>query len=339
MNMARYVRIFNLQPSDELVEKRSAAIEGLCKAYLAEEAPLGALQLAADLVRGVQEGKLPGTLSKHTASIIAAHSPSFSIEDGELEALVCSLAAVLKCLAEMDAGDAGFDAHDALACALSSGLEFQQPLAEARLEALRKEVLEAALSHWTRRAEEIRERVEFESSADAEEEENEGEEPLDTLRSAVDALRRNADLDREEIDLLWWVLADWSSLLRTHFSRRNDLAGFVAGGLEMARKLRHLPAESHYQITLRFVPADSDCTLSGLIDATAADMGALRPGLEQLKALVQNYPSVFPLLSSLVSGQATVSTNDDVHPYSIWVRRVLSEATLARQVIASQAAS
>jgi hypothetical protein len=339
MNVARYVRIFNLQPSDELVEKRSAAIEGLCKAYLAEEAPRGALQLAADLVRGVQEGKLPETLSKHSAGIIAVHSPSFSIEDGELDALVCSLAAALKCLAEMQSDDAGFDAHDAFACALSSGLEFQQPLAEARLEALRQDVLEAARGHVEQRAEVLRERIEVESFADAEHEESEGEALSDALRSAVDALRWNAELDREEIDLLWWVLADWSSLLRTHFSRRGDLTGFVAGGLEMARKLRHLPAESHYQITLRFVPADSNCSLSGLIDATAVEMGVLRPGLEQLEGLVPNHPSVFPLLSSLISGQATRTGDDTVRPYSTWVRRVLAEAVLARQVLASQAAS
>jgi hypothetical protein len=339
MNLARYVRIFSVQPTDELVEKRGAAVEGLCKSYLAVETPLNALKLATGLVRGVRDGKLPDALNKHAADIIAAHSPSFSIEDGELDALVCSLVATLKCLSEMDSDGAGFNAHDALACALSSGLDCQQPLAEARLEELRKEVLEAALAHLARRAKEIRERLEFPSFAVAEDDEGEDEEPLDTLRTAVDALRWNAELDREEIDLLWWVLADWSSLLRAHFSRRNDLTGFVAGGLEMARKLRHLPAESHYQITLRFVPANSDCSLRGLVDATAADMDALRAGLEPLKRLVPEHPSVFPLLSSLISGQAAEAAEDAVHPYPTWVRRVLSEAVLAHQLLVSQATS
>jgi hypothetical protein len=339
MNLARYVRIFNVQPTDELVEKRGAAVEGLCKTYLAVETPLSALQLATGLVRGIRGGKLPDALNKQAADIITAHSPSFSIEDGELDALVCSLAAALKCLAEMDSDDVGFDAHDAFAYALSSGLSYQQPLTEARLEELRKEVLEAALTHLARRAEKIRERFEVPSFADAEEEDSGDEEPLAALRSAVDVLRWNAELDREEIDLLWWVLADWSGLLQTHFSRRNDLTGFVAGGLEMARKLRHLPAESHYQITLRFVPTNSDCSLRGLIDATAADIGALRPGLEPLKGLVPEHPSVFPLLSSLIHGQAAEPAEDAVHTYSTWVRRVLSEAVLAHQVLASQANS
>jgi hypothetical protein len=337
MIVARYVRIFNLQPSDELVEKRSAAIEGLYKAYLAEETPLSALQLAADLVRGVREGKLPKKLGEQTAGIIAVHSPSFSIEDGELDALVCSLAAALRCLANTVSDDASFDARDAFACALSSGLRIQQPLAEARLEALRKEVLEVALGRVAQRAEALRERIEVESFAGAEQEETEDDALSEALRRAVDALRWNAELDREEIDLLWWVLADWSSLLRTHFSRRDDLSGFVAGGLEMAGKLRHLPAESHYQIILRFVSSDSSCTLSELIAATAADMGALRQGLEHLQELVLNHRAVFPLLSSLISGQTTGSDDDGAHFYSTWVRRVLTEAVLARQVLASQA--
>jgi hypothetical protein len=38
-------------------------------------------------------------------------------------------------------------------------------------------------------------------------------EGLRRFKDAIADLRSNAAVDREEIDLLWWVLSDWSSLL------------------------------------------------------------------------------------------------------------------------------
>src|SRR3546814_16981251 len=72
--------------------------------------------------------------------------------------------------------------------------------------------------------------------------------------ASIEALRANAAIDREEIDLLWWVVADWSELLGRRFSpAENPAAPAVASGLEAGRMLRRIPADAHRHPVLRHV--------------------------------------------------------------------------------------
>jgi hypothetical protein len=101
MDIARHIRIFDKTPSDELVEKRTEAIDTLAGKYQHLTSVANILQLAADLTKGVAKG---GSLSEERVTeveaVIKEKSPSFVRERQELQMLTCALLAVLKLLTE-----------------------------------------------------------------------------------------------------------------------------------------------------------------------------------------------------------------------------------------------
>ena len=149
------------------------------------------------------------------------------------------------------------------------------------------------------------------------------------LRGTVNSLRSNARLDREELDLLWWILADWSSSLGAHFSRRRDITGLLAGGLEASNHLNHLPAEAHYQLILRHVESDVTLTLAQLLDEVGDLRQRVTHSLDTATSTLTQNAHLFPLSATLVTGQVqTLSGADIPRTQEQWRRPALLEGAL-----------
>ena len=114
----------------------------------------------------------------------------------------------------------------------------------------------------------------------------------------VNALRTNAALDREEIDVLWWSLSDWSETCGERFSGLAPEGAALVGGLELAGLLKRLPADAHRHLMLRHVAnVAQKRDLASFLEKTGkarASVAAKYKG----NAMMEQNSHVFPLLNA-----------------------------------------
>jgi hypothetical protein len=342
-HVATYIRIFASDPSDDLVEKRTAAIGEIAGIFRGRRNVADLLQTANDLAVAVQQdGKLSPALTATIEDAIRKKSTAFVAEGHDLEMLVCGMAGALQAVSGNAALSHGrVSITDVLSFGLWSALSFQKPRPEEKLEQLRGELLKAAHSHCTAVARDSRQRVQVsdpEFVEAAKKKEGEQETPfgasavkdgLTLFKDAIADLRSNAAVDREEIDLLWWVLSDWSSLLGRPFSdsKAGIAAAAVASGFEVGRMIRRAPAQAHRHLVLRNVKAGKDLSLQDLLTAIGADRQALAP--TEAQTYISQCPAVFPLSAALQAGVASDPRAEDKRPLSEWAVRALLESSTA----------
>lgn len=334
MDIATHIRIFDADPTDELVQKRQAAIGELAESYKQRSTVDDLLKLADALAAGVaQRGTLPADLSLLAEGAIRKHSPAFVGPGQELQTKVCALLAALTVLGAAEAGGSTLFRTDVLAVGLWSALSFQKPLSESKLERLRSELLQRAAQLSVHAAEKARVRAAIPDTAfavpDAEGfagiAKNWGNGP----RKVIDALRLNAALDREELDFLWWALRDWSDLLKCRISDLDAATGALTSGIEAAAVLRRLPASAHKHLVFRQLSKRGSHDLASLI----ATIGDRREGLAVAhtgNALLGTCTSVFPLLTAIGTSQAKASGSKEVRTTDEWAARALLEAGILR---------
>ena len=210
---------------------------------------------------------------------------------------------------------------DVLALGLWSALSFQKPLGETKMERLRVELLDLARNLALKTAEKSRERLpvpngafappEAESWAGIEKTWKAG--PQETLS----ALRRNAALDREEIDVLWWVLADWSAVYNEKLSAMDNRLSPLVASWELTQLLKRMPAEAHKHLVLRLVQDDDQRSLTKYV----TELGDKRVALAQQIArngIVADCPHVFPLLSALNSRASKIPGDKQSRGLADW---------------------
>jgi hypothetical protein len=333
MDIARHIRIFDKTPSDELVEKRTEAIDTLAVKYQHLTSVANILQLAADLTKGVAKG---GSLSEERVTeveaVIKERSPSFVRERQELQMLTCALLAVLKLLTEAKPAHGVLSRRDVLALGLWSGLGFQIPRTEEQLEALRSELLIASRDLALASAANARTRQEVPVvtlSAPQEYEATEADKAVkDGVSPSIDALRLNAALDREEIDFLWWVLSGWSKFAGKSFSSMSETAAVVAAGFEAGSVVRRIPGEAHKHLILRLLKQDLTVSMHDVLES-------LKDEREQITASFANNPllarreSLFPLITACVAGKAGgKGAGAYALKLSDWAARALLESSI-----------
>jgi hypothetical protein len=308
MNIAQHIRIFDKMPNDELVEKRTEAIGALAVKYHDLASVDNLLLLAADLTNGVAKGgSLPEPRIIEVEMVIKEKSSSFVREGQELQILTCALLAALKLLTQAAPTDGVWSRSDVLALGLWSGLGFQVPRTEERLEALRSELLVAARDLVFASAGKARMRQEVPAVAvkmpEAYDATKIGTAVQNAAARAIDALRLNAALDREEIDLLWWVLSGWSKFAAKPFSKMGETAAVIAAGLEAGSIVRRIPGEAHKHLILRLLTRDETVSMQDVLES-------LRDEREQIaeffgnNRLLAGRESLFPFVASCVAGKA-----------------------------------
>ncbi len=342
-HIATHIRIFAADPSDDLVVKRTAAIGEIATALRGRRNVDELLRTANDLAIAVQQGgSLSAALSETIEGAIRKSSTAFVAEGHELDMLVCGLSGVLQVLSGATAlRNGAVSVADVLSFGLWSALSFQKPRTEAKLEHLRKELIQAAQDHCSVVARDSRNRVkvldpEFKEAPKKKEGEPETvfdalavKEGLKPFKEAISDLRANAAIDREEIDLLWWVLSDWSTLLGRRFSveKAGVAAAAVASGLEAGRMIRRTPADAHRHLVLRHVQAGKDLSLQELLTAIGDDRAALAPN--EAETYISQCPAVFPLSTALRTGTALDARSKVKRPLGDWAARALLESSIA----------
>ena len=335
-NIATHVRIFDPSPSDDLVTKRTKAVTTLSSGFGRKQSVLSTLQSANDLARATEVGgELSGTLASQIEKAVQQSAKAFIAKGQELEMTVCGLLAALHLLDRTPLGTANVVNRDVMAIGLWSALSFQTPHS-GRLETLRSELLNKAQEFVLRKAMSSRHRLEVpdaELTPPAEYDPTKFRKALQTgLNSTIEALRKNAILDREEIDFLWWVLTDWSELLCQRFSNSNNPeATAVASGLEAGRLLRSLPVDAHYRLVLRHIGEIEPLSLVELLRALGIDRERLAETLKG-NSVVGKFPVIFPLLTALQSGSATGANAEISRSLQDWAGRAFLESAAAQVV-------
>lgn len=339
-HIATHIRIFAADPSDDLVTKRTTAIGEIAKAMAAQRNINELMGYGNDLAVAVQQGgSLSPSLTGLIEGAIRKSSTAFVAEGNALEMLVCGMSAAMQVLAGATPTRNGSTSiPDGLSYGLWSALSFQKPRTEAKLEHLRSELMQAAQQQCMRAASEGRKRVEVadpefkhvakkEDNTPADLDESAINQGLQPFRNAMSDLRANAALDREEIDLLWWVLSDWSTLLRRRFSSEKGVVAAVASGLEAGRLIRRIPAEAHRHLVQRNVAAGKDLSLQELVGSIGEDRPALVP--TDNEAYISRCPAVFPLSSALITGSALDAKAKIKRTIGDWADRALLESAIA----------
>lgn len=327
--MAKYVRIFWPDPRDEDVIRRNGAVVALQSWITAFQDPWSAIRLASALADAVADGRARDVFAtKVEKAIVEAGSAAFVREKHDLEIIVVALVAALD-LVRRDPDDSGWAPADALAAALWSALSFQSPVAEEPVELLRQEMLVAARDRTMLIAERTRRRAPIPEIGPLSIPENQ---PTGTRANAayrkateplVKALRENAELDREELEFLWWKIEDWSEALDAPLSGADPLVRATVAGLDGASKLRRLPASGHRNVVLRGVPVGNPANLAELLTALGDHRATFAKSIDSER--VGGSSTVFPLLAAISSGNAARADADIEREARDWGARALLE--------------
>lgn len=327
-----HMRISGLTPTDEDVNSRQKAIVRLASAWSKIGNRNAITAKAAEIATALGgQGVPPQTLSMEVENAIQKFSAAFLSAERPLEVGVCAgMAANQVMVPKTGAGASGLAVPDVYSHALWLALSFQPVLQEEKREALRREILEDARQRSLDSSTKARER---EIIPDVPELDTPIDEKGITTNfqkiasEIINPLQRNAVLDREELDFLWWAQLDRSRILGRRLADIPEATRLVTMGIEGAALLRRFPADVHREIVLRTVDADPELDLGELVKAIGGDLAAL---VERIPAKVTATPAVYPLLNALVTGASEGEGAQEKRKASTWGCRALLETAMAR---------
>ncbi len=324
------VRIFDQSPTDELVVKREAAIAAVA-ARIASATNVDELfGFAQSFVAGLGQSKLTGELETICVTALNNASPSFVADGHDIEVYVCALGACLKVVEGATPSESGRTVAEILAAALHTGLSVVPATGKQKLDQAIKELLtfSAAAYRITSEASRARKTVpDSKVALDGTETAVVAAQKVSTAaEAAIVALQANAALDREELELLWFCLGDYSAVLNSRISTLKSSAGLVASALEVTKLLRRIPATSHVHMALRNVAVGKPKTLKALVSET-----------EEFRAKFKSYfgeniASKFPAIAPVVSAVLGFSTPLETAAIEVadWGQRLVLELGLAK---------
>jgi hypothetical protein len=331
-NIAVHMRVSGVAVTNEDVSSRRTAAASLGGKWAKETAPAKILAKAADVAGALGGDGIPSaTLGAEVQAAIQKKSAAFLYEERPLEVGVCAGMAAVSIISGQPQ-TSGWTVVDVYATALWCALSFQPVLENERREKLRGEVLRAATDWADASAEKARERhavpdplaLTLTQNAEGAATSNFKE----ALSQTVESLRRNAALDREELDFLWWAQLSRSRLLDRPLSAINPPTRILAAGIEGASMLRRLPCQVHREIVLRTLDEDPELNLEELLEVLGEDREALGAPFRQ--GSVATHPTVFPLLNALASGEIDRNGACVKRRVSEWGGRALLEAGFSR---------
>ncbi|MBT1886574.1 GTPase-associated system all-helical protein GASH [Enterobacter hormaechei] len=333
-NIAVHMRICSATVNDSDVESRQAAAKNLATSWGKDRTTSSIVTTSADIAMALGGDGSPAiVLGEKVQTAIQNKSPSYLYEERPLDVGVCAGMAMISVL-DTSYSSHGWTTPDVYAAALWLALSYQPALSVDRRENLRREVLTAAFDRSLMAADKARARAEVPDPAKVEIAINDDNEVTQNVNSAVlntiEILRRNAVLDREELEFLWWAQLGRSRLLNKQWSAINEPTRLITAGIEGASLLRRLPCEVHREIVLRTLEQDQKIDLSELLEATGDSRAVLSAAI--IKSSVSNHPTVFPLLYALTTGDVDSVGGAVKRPVSEWGERALLEATFARLI-------
>ena len=332
MDIAKCVQIFKLEPDDDFVTKRKSAIENLRAQFLKNKPISKLMAIGSGVCQVFRESlAMPDTLATQVETAIKKYSPSFVRDDRDLEMGVCAAMAVVLSFNYNSSKKVrdGLLASDVLAVALWSAASFLPPCNAPKLEKFRLFAVEAARDRILKIGFKTRDRHNVPDLGSFDDEEITCEDFKQATAPTVDALRINAALDREEIDLLWWVLNGRSEILGQQLLSLSPAACAVTTGVEIGALMRTLPTQSHRNLVLQGLDKDEKVSLPSLLAVLGKDRLVIAASFKD-ESLIEDAPLVFPLLSAIRSGEGTGLDADLPRSLSEWGARALLERAVLR---------
>lgn len=333
-NLALHMRISTLSPTDDEVDSRRAAGAALADTWAKAKGTAAAIGRAEQVAAALFCDSPPATLAEEVQAAVQTHSSSFLVSDRPMEVGICAAVAVNGIL-ETKLNADGFSQTDIFATALWSALSFQPALQDAKREAMRVEILEKVRARVMGASELARTRNTVDDfGAFALVEDDEAKTTTNFKKATGDtikALRRNAALDREEIDFLWWTLIARSRALKKPLQAIDEPVRAVVAGIEAAQYLRRLPCEVHRELVLRSLNANPSLNLADLI----LSMGESRKEIVTAysdSTFVAAQPLVFPLLNAIGTGVVDANGASVERSCEDWGARALLEAGILRLI-------
>jgi len=332
-NLAEYSLLFGAIVNDDWVEKRRRAVADIVQ-WIAKFSAQDAIRHASDLANAMGNvEKLPSTTSALIAGKIQNHAVSFvaSSESDEHQIKVLFSVAVMD-LFDQELPASQSEVADLLAAALWSALSYQLPIEETKSENVRRDLLEACRARALSAADAGRERREVPAIAAVtiSQDSPAGLKVNQAFRKAVEpmvvALESNAELDREELDFMWWLLANHSDSLDASLAALPPPTRAVASGIDAANRLKKLPGHGHRHIVLRDILNGESIDLPELL----AEITNHR---EKLAAALQppaQAPAVFPLLYAIANCSSDGEFSSQKRSLADWGARALLEGSVAR---------
>lgn len=345
-NLAAHMRITGSPVSNDDVDTRRAAIKELSEEWAKGPAIDKLLATATCIAQALHDETPSAAFGAEIQTAVQKHAAAFLYEESPFEVGIVAGMAFVEIARAKPSPTQEWTTREVLCAAVWSALSYQQPLAETKREQLRTEVLKSAESFVTHAAEASRVRSQVDDFATlaitlAAPVKKEGEAEADPKAlptassnfakatvATINALRRNAALDREELDFLWWAQLSRSRLLDKQLASLAEPVRLVAAGIEGAAHLRRLPCEVHRDIVLKTLDKNPELDLKKLLST----IGDEREKIEARYAdgLATKWPTVFPLLNALVTGQSDGSAHAVKRRASEWGARALLEAGMVR---------
>lgn len=343
-NLAVHMRITGLQVSNDDVDTRRSAISDLSAEWQKGRSIDLSLATATGLAQALHGDAPPASLGAEVQTAVQKYASAFLYEKSRFEVGIVAGMAFIEIAKARPAPTNEWTTAEVLAAAVWSALSYQQPLAQTKRESLRSEALKAAEGYVTRAAEASRARSpvdDFEKlvvtlAAAAKAEEEAEAKALPTASSnfgqatsaTITALRRNAALDREELDFLWSAQLGRSRLIGKQLASLSEPVRLVASGIEGAALLRRLPCEVHRDIVLKTLDKDPEMDLKKLLSMMGADREKIAG--QYADGMATKWPAVFPLLNALAMGKADGPEHEVKRRASTWGARALLEAGMIR---------
>ena len=339
VDVAKYVRIFEASPTDDYVEKRTRAINTIVTKFKKVSATDGLIELAAAISNALYDPhEISSDLAEGIGSAIKSKSSSFVVEGSSVEITMCGSIALLKYISSSKATIGLPSRADCIALALWSSLTLRKPLCEPRIEALRQELITASAKLINESAESARERSEVPAliypeviiPVDESGDRSQMTKEFDRRAAAtIDALSTNAALDREELDMLWWILGDWSEISCAKVSEMDEATATVVTGLELAERLRRLPATAHRHLVWRGVSDNNKISFSKLIDHINRDASGIGKKMST-ESIISQIPGAMPLMNAISSSENVDDKFWIEQSAKEWGERALVEGALIR---------
>lgn len=324
-----YIRIVDPVPQDELVANHDLVIREF-RTRLLKRRRVPELMVTLNGLFGLfyDSSSIPDNVARQIEDAFRKIDGSFARDGRNLELGVCGLAAVNRSIlsGKETANRDGWNVPDVIAGCVWSALSFLPSCQGKRLEALRRCTIGIARHRFcaTGSAARIRHKVA------GKEEIGLGLRNRNGATAAARAIRQlesNATFDREENDVLRWVLDGRS---RIHGRPLRELAAecrAITTGVEIGTLLRMAPTQFHRDL-LSCGGADGvSLSLTGLLERIENEMVPIADSLID-RSVIRRAPLVFPLLSAICSGDATGPAAHVRRTLYEWRTRALIERVL-----------
>lgn len=311
IDIAKYIRIFEADPDDDFVIKRQTALNAIAAKLSEIDTFDGLMTLAQIVTDSIYDPELlDGEISSDIEQAVKAESPAFLAEGNELQIAMMMAVGVLEIISEAEPTSGPASRADYLALAIWSGLSFNKPLSNPKIESLRQELLSKSSDLFLSSAEKSRQR-------------------LSASKMTIKILSANAALDREELDILWWVFDGWSNLAKARLSMLSECSASIIAAFEVASRLRRIPAEAHRQLSMRYISDNASLSLKEVIVGLDDEVNPLSKAYQD-ETLAHDNPRILPLMHAIVQGKEAMNGMHMSLSVTDWTTRALIEGALVQ---------